>query len=155
MTLDNAGGLVFGAGSVWGSSGGQIFRFDPATNTVVSHVSTDGRPMVFSAGSVWVIADNGKLVRIDPATNSVSATIQLPGDASFMAATDNAVWVAEGPPDSAGSHLWKIDPTTNQVVGQVKLGLASALDDVAVGDDGDVWVAAYDANEVLRIHPTS
>ena len=155
MTLSNADGLTFGAGSVWGSSGGQVFRLDPTTNQIVAHISTDAVPLAFGAGSVWALtADSRKLIRIDPAANSVSATINLPTAGCAVTATDSAVWVAEGPPDTPGSHLWKIDPATNQVVGQVKLGLSSSLADVAVGDDGDVWVSAFDSNQVLRIHPT-
>ena len=155
MTLNDAKGLVFGAGSVWGFSGGRVFRLDPATNEIVAQISADAVPAAFGAGSVWGLSETGsELVRIDPATNRATATIRLPADGSVVTATDNAVWVAEGPGDSPGSHLWKIDPATNQVVGQVNLGLASALDDVVVGDDGDVWVSAYDSNQVLRIHPT-
>jgi streptogramin lyase len=157
MTLNDAIGLTFGAGSVWGSSGGQVFRLDPATNQVVAHISTDAAPIAFGAGSLWGLsADNRHLVRIDPATNSVSATIGLPAAGSIVAAGDGAVWVAEGPPDSPGSHLWKIDPATNHVVGQVKLGgVPSSLDDLAVGDDGDVWVSEFDTDTVVRVQPTS
>jgi hypothetical protein len=50
--------------------------------------------------------------------------------------------------------VWKIDPGTNQVVGQVKLGLSSSLDDMTVSDDGDVGISTFDSNDVLRIHPT-
>lgn len=155
MTLSNAIGLTFGAGSVWGSSDGQVFRLDPATNQIAAHIATDAVPNTFGAGSVWGLsADSRQVIRIDPAANSVSATIQLPAPGVTVAATDNAVWVAEGPPDSPGSHVWKIDPATNRVVGQVNLGLASSLADVAVGNDGDVWVSAFDSNQVIRIHPT-
>ena len=156
MEVSSAIGLAFGAGSVWGSSGGQVFRFDPTTNQIVAHIATDAAPIAFGAGSVWGLSeDSRQLIRIDPATNSVGATIRLPSAGSAMTATDSAVWVAEGPPDSPGSHLWKINPATNQVVGQVTLGgTPSALDDLAVGDNGDVWVSEFDTNKVLRIHPT-
>jgi streptogramin lyase len=155
MNVSNAIGVTFGAGSVWGSSGGQVFRLDPATNQITAHVSTDAAPLAFGANSVWgVSADSRKVIRIDPATNSVSATIPLPAQAGVVTATDSAVWVAQGPLDSPGSHLWKIDPTTNRVVGQVKLPLADVLADVTVDDSGDVWVSAFNDQEVLRIHPT-
>jgi streptogramin lyase len=117
MPLPSPDGLVFGAGSVWGSSDGKIFRLDPATS------------------------------------DTIAATIRVPGPASALNGTDSAIWVAEGPPDSPGSHLWKIDPATNRVTGQVKLGRSSALDDVAVSDDGSVWVSLFDTDLVLRIRP--
>lgn len=156
MPVSNGDGLTFGAGSVWGSSGGQVFRLDPTTGKIVAHIPTDAVPVTFGAGSVWGLsADGRKLIRIDPTANSVSATIRLPAAGSSLTAKDSAVWVAEGPPDSPGSHLWKIDPATNRVVGQVKLGgFPSALDDVAVDENGDVWVSEFDTDTVLRIHPT-
>jgi streptogramin lyase len=160
MNLRNGGGLTFGAGSVWGSSDGQVFRLDPTTNQVVAHIATDATPTAFGAGSVWGLsADNSKLIRVDPTTNSVSATIKLPTVGGALAATDSAVWVAQTSPDSNGfgSLLWKIDPATNRIVGEVKLGLGpvgDVLADLAVSDDGDVWVSAFDTNQVLRIHPT-
>jgi streptogramin lyase len=160
MNLSRGGGLAFGAGSVWGSSNGQVFRLDPASDHVVAQIATDATPIAFGAGSVWGLsADNSKVIRIDPTTNSVSATIKLPTVGGALAATDGAVWVTQTSPDSNGfgSLLWKIDPTTNQIVGEVKLGLGPVGDllaDVAVGSDGDVWVSGFDTNQVLRIKPT-
>jgi streptogramin lyase len=156
MPLPSPDGLVFGAGSVWGSSDDKIFRLDPATNQITARISTAAVPMGFAAGSIWATdwtADGAHVVRIDPANNTIAARIRLPGPASALNGTDSAIWVAEGPPDSPGSHLWKIDPATNRVTGQVKLGRSSALDDVAVSDDGSVWVSLFDADLVLRIRP--
>jgi streptogramin lyase len=156
MPLPSPDGLVFGAGSVWGSSDGKIFRLGPATNQITARISTAAVPMAFAAGSVWAAdwtADGAHVVRIDPTNDTIAATIRLPGPASALNGTDSAIWVAEGPPDSPGSHLWKIDPATNRVSGQVKLGRSSALDDVAVSDDGSVWASLFDADLVLRIGP--
>jgi YVTN family beta-propeller protein len=155
MNLTSAFGLTFGAGSVWGASDGRVFRLDPTTNQIVARISTDAAPIAFGAGSVWGLSgDSRQLIRIDPASNSVSATIRLPAPGSAVTATDTAVWVAEGPGDSPGSRLWKIDPATNRVAGQVRLGgIPSALDDLAVGEEGDVWVSAFGTNQVLRVHP--
>lgn len=158
MNLRNADGLTFGAGSVWGTSDGRVFRLDPTTNQIVAHIVSDAHPIAFGAGSVWGLStDNSKLIRIDPATNSVSATIKLPTVGGVLTATDSAVWVTQGPPDSFRSLVWKIDPATNRVAGQVKLGLGPVGDllaDIAVGADGDVWVSAFDTGRILRIHPT-
>jgi DNA-binding beta-propeller fold protein YncE len=101
---------------------------------------------------------NTRLIRIDPATNNVSAPIRLRTVGGAMAATDSAVWVTQSLPDSNGfgSLFWKIDPATNRIVGEVKLGLGpigDVLADVAVGSEGDVWVSGFDTNQVLRIHP--
>jgi streptogramin lyase len=146
---------VFGAGSVWGSSDGKVFRLDPNTNQITARVPTTAVPIAFGAGSVWAVGDYGtKIVRIDPASNTVAADVHVPGLVSVLTASDSAVWAAEGPSDRPGSHLWKINPATNRVVGQVKLGHSSALDDLAVGDDGSVWVSLFDADLVLRVRPS-
>jgi DNA-binding beta-propeller fold protein YncE len=154
VSLANAQGLVFAAGAVWGISDGSVFRLDPATNTVVARIHAFVQPFAYAAGSIWALG-NKRVVRINPATNRITATIALPGSPATMAATNTAVWVAEGPPDTPGHRVWKINPAKNRVVGQVVLpkNLYSSLDDVAVAADGSVWITAFDANSVLRIKP--
>jgi len=151
-----AGGLAFGAGSVWGSSNGKVFRLDPATNKITARIAADAPFPTFGAGSFWALSTSGrKLVRIDPESNAVSASIRLPGAGGLLAATDSGVWVTEATDEGQGSHLWKIDPATNKVVGQVKLVKKDALGDVSLASDGSVWVSLFYSDLVLRVHPTS
>jgi len=76
----------------------------------------------------------------------------FPAAGAGLAASDSAVWVAEGPPDAPGRHGWKIDPTTNKVVGQILIParFVTALDDIAIGPDTSLWLAGFDADVVLR-----
>lgn len=155
MPLASPGGLVFGSGSVWGSSDGKVFRLDPATNQITARIATTAVPLAYGAGSVWGITlDATSLVRIDATTNTVAATIHMPQLAAGVTATDTAVWVTQGPPGAPGAELWKIDPATNKVVGHVTLGGSSEIDDQTVSDDGSVWVSLFSANLVLRVRPS-
>lgn len=154
----SAQGLVYGAGSVWGVADGSVFRIDPQTNSIVTKIATDAQPFAYAAGSVWALDLGGSsaVSRIDPVTNKVVATIPLPSQGSTLTADDSAVWVTEGPQDSPGSHVWKIDPTTNMITGQVVIPARyqSALDDIEIGPDSSLWLACFDNDLVLRIRTT-
>jgi len=133
------------------SSGWSILSAAPAH---AARIATNVPSPLYGAASVWGLTASGReLVRIDPASNTVSASIRLPGPAGVLTVTDSAVWVGD---DGPGSHLWKIDPATNQVVGQVKLGPAGeTFGDLSAGDDGSVWVSLFESERVLRVRPTS
>jgi DNA-binding beta-propeller fold protein YncE len=147
-----AQGIAFGAGSVWGTSNGKVFRLDASTNRITAQIRSDMSPTAFAAGAVWGLSQDGlNVVRISPATNRVVAAIRLPSAGAVLTASGTGVWVTQGPADNPGSHLWKIDVRTNRVVGQVRLGRWGMLDDVAVGDDGSVWVSLFDADRVLHV----
>jgi streptogramin lyase len=149
-------GLAFGAESIWGAvrANSEVFRLDPVTNQLTARIATSAVPSAFGAGSVWGIDSSFRnLVRIDPTSNSVSATIPLPALANppSLTATDTAVWVAEG--GRVGSHIWKIDPTTNRVVGVINTGHASSANSILVGGDGSIWVSLFYTDLVLRVQP--
>lgn len=149
-----AGGVTFGDGSVWGSSKGKVFRLDPATNKITARIAKNVPFPTYGAGSVWGVTESGNdLIRIDPASNAVSASIHLPRPGDVVVATDGAVWVADAADNGQGSRLWKIDPATNKVVGQVKLGHEDFIN-LSVGSDGSVWVALFYSDLVLRVHPS-
>jgi len=56
-----AGGLAFGAGSVWATSfiDGTVSRIDPNTNRVVATIDVGGSPrdVAVGSGSVWTAGD--------------------------------------------------------------------------------------------------
>jgi DNA-binding beta-propeller fold protein YncE len=154
--LPNAQGLVYGAGSVWASSNGNVVRIDPGTMRATARVRVDGIPLAFGFGSVWVLTDDvvtgvSNVIRIDGRTNRILATVRLPGEGSTLTAARSGVWVTQGPGDSPGRFLWKLDPGSNTVVEKVLLGPPSALDDVAVAADGSIWVTEFDRDLVIRI----
>jgi streptogramin lyase len=154
LHVPGAGGVTFGAGSVWGSSNGKVFRLDPATNKITARIAANVPFPRYAADSVWGLTASGKeLVRIDPARNVVSASIRLPQAGGEVTATDNAVWVTEAAAAGQGSHLWKIDPVTNKVVGQVRLGHSDLMADLSATSDGSVWVSLFYSDLVLRVRP--
>jgi hypothetical protein len=151
--------ITSGFGSVWvaayGVSGGEgidrdaILRLDPATDQITDTVpvqtvptwETGGGGLVAGFGSVWVAGwarvdghDQGLLLRIDPETLSVAAEIRLPAfdGATDVATNDTAVWVVGRTGDTSG--ISKIDPATDQVVGQTPLRGQAARHVVATDD---------------------
>jgi DNA-binding beta-propeller fold protein YncE len=156
VSLPDVQGLVVADGALWGIEleKHRVFRFDIDTKRITATIPVAAQPFTFAFGSVWAVG-GADVVRIDPATNMVDATIPLPADGAELTASDDAIWVDEGPLDSSGSHLWKIDPTTNTVVGQVTIpGVPSSLADIATAPDGSIWLSAFDTDRVIRVKPS-
>jgi streptogramin lyase len=162
IPIDNFFGSVFGLGSLWGTSGGELFRLDPATNSIVARITVPGLAKIgldtgccltlgLGPGAVWVGLGR-KVARIDPSTNGVSALIRVPGTVEFLAATDQALWaVGEGP--NSTTTLWRIDPTTNKVAASLFLSPNEAGD--VVDADGSLWITLTRDNKLLRIRPAA
>ncbi len=142
--------LSFGTGSAW---------LNPQTNQVQAQIDVGSNQnlsctaVVALAQAVWtvdlILGDGTSVVlkRIDPATNTIKATIPVPGVVPFHFAADGqAVWVWS--PDAG---LLRIDPHTNQVVGELAMKGGAG---VALGA-GSVWFANATTGTLLRITPTS
>jgi DNA-binding beta-propeller fold protein YncE len=165
IAVRNFFGVLFAYDSAWGTSGSNVVRIDPHTNAVVARVSVPGLSatsldtdlpwMAAGANGIWVSAGRS-VARIDPTTNRLVAVIPIVGVESrtwsFVAASDNAVWVV-GPRRDGSARLWRIDPATNAVVGELLLSKTSSVEGLAVGE-GAVWVSLFDTNKVLRIAPS-
>jgi streptogramin lyase len=151
-------GAMFGFGSLWGKSGGDVFRLDPATNSIVGRIPVAGLAeaeagLSVGAGALWVTVGN-KVARIDPSTSTV-ALIAVPGTASFVTATDDAVWVV-GQSQSGlydYSKLWRIDPTANKVTAALSLPNGD-IGDLAIGA-GSLWITLFSKDKLLRIQPAA
>jgi DNA-binding beta-propeller fold protein YncE len=160
-TIANVDGLVYGAGSLWASSNGQLLRLDPSSGKTLGQFPSQAHPSLFADGSLWAvendeIKDTSTIVRIDPTSGSVVATVALPNLAwNLRAASDGTIWVGEHS-GLSHPHLWTIDPTTNTLAGQVDLGNVKSVtdEDVTIAPDGTVWVALFDADVVMRIKPS-
>jgi streptogramin lyase len=132
---DYPGKPAIGYGSVWVASGagGEVFRIDPETNTVLAriHALPPGygpfvggmrATVVTGAGSVWAVnSDSARLIRIDPKTNRITARITLPHFPELITATDEAVWVY------GGNKLMRIDPARNSVGAEIPVSLVYGL----------------------------
>jgi DNA-binding beta-propeller fold protein YncE len=160
VSIDRFFGTAFAFGSLWGITGGDVFRLDPATNSIGVRIPVPGlaRLNLFSdiapaigvaSGAVWVGLGK-EIVRIDPTSNSVVATIPVPGIAEFIARTDEGVWVV-GTSPSDTTTLWRIDPTANKVTAALSLSPSGAADVVAAA--GSLWITLFRMNELLRVQP--
>jgi streptogramin lyase len=161
VPIDHFFGSAFAFGSLWGITGGDVFRLDPATNSIGVRIpvpglarlnlSSDDSPAIgVAAGAVWV-GVGGKVVRIDPSSNRIVATVRVPGTAEFIARGDEGVWVV-GESPSYWTTLWRIDPTTNKVSAALSLSPSSAGDVVSAA--GSLWITLFRMNELLRVAPT-
>ena len=81
---------------------------------------------------MWISANNGSVIAVDPVTADVE-TFPIGDTPERIAAGTDAMWVLD---DSAG-RVWRLDPATGDVVGEV--ALSGSHDEVAVGG-GFVWV---------------
>ncbi len=147
---------------IWASASSDLIRIDPATNEVVARLRSQlgFGDIAFGASGLWVIAgagQDGEVWQIDPATNDVRQRIPLanPSFWNNIAVAGGAVWVTSSPTVHGDGialvHLYRIDPLTGDVTGDIPLGDgASGLgpDEGAVSysglapDEGFVWVLA-------------
>jgi len=159
IPIDRFLGSVFGFGSLWGKSGGDVFRLSPATNSVVARIPVaglaDSDPWLgVGAGAVWVSVGK-KLAHIDPSTNSVTALIAVPGTTMFLAAADDAVWVVGQSRSGLAvySKLWRIDPTANKVTAALTLPKGD-IGDLTVAA-GSLWISLFSEDKLLRVEPAA
>jgi streptogramin lyase len=150
---DALGGLgATGFGSVWlsDSQNGQVLRVDPRTRRVIARIDAGAEATIaVGDGAVWVATSasgsyDRPLLRIDPHTNRVVARIprRTPSGAAFpgggfVTVAGSRVWVFSG----SGALL--VDPATNRVVREVRLGGSFlAADTVMQGDE--LWLVRAD-----------
>jgi len=153
-------------GSIWvlNDFDGTLSRINPATDAVVATipVAKGTGDIAFGDGSIWVVAEElPTLFRIDPSTNSVTTTIPTQGIRPMgIAWTPGAIWVGHHGHDAdKKATVVRIDTTTNQVVRQTGVGVASV--DSTGGPTrmtaafGSVWVGVSNGGELDRIDPTT
>ena len=144
-------GMAAGDGLVWLAGYGppRVVAVDQDTGAVVHEINLDGDPwgVTLAFGAAW-IGGAGGLVRVDP-TTGVATTHELGFSTGFLAASADALWVA----DPEGTRLAQIDPRSGVVDGFADGG--DHPRSVAVAPEGDVWVTLPDADEVVRIDATT
>jgi DNA-binding beta-propeller fold protein YncE len=98
--------VAVGAGAVWVTSHGGLYRIDPATRVAVNVLHQDYLFRVaLGHGAVWISAgSDGRVMRIDPDSNTVTAVVDVgAGPVTSLAISEDAVWA------SANSDLVEID----------------------------------------------
>lgn len=144
-------GLAFARQRLWvlrrGASflpPGLILEIDPLRGQMIGKpIQIDFDPWSFAVteDAIWV-AKNGPaaVVHIDPETQQVVATINV--DASLVAADFHGVWVSGASENAANANTtWRVDPSTNQLVGTpIPVGIEPLQ---MVAGRGSVWVGAH------------
>jgi virginiamycin B lyase len=154
-------GMAAGAGALWVVGSDEIYRIDPAGDTVTASIpvgTTGSGPggVAVGAGAVWVpVAVPGTLWGINPETNKVTSRIPLDGPlrgSLSVGAGHDAVWVAccgqSGTGASAsGGRLLRIDPRRKRVVADIALPASPVA---VAADAAGAWVATA-GGQVLMV----
>jgi virginiamycin B lyase len=145
-----AGDVVF----VPNRSKGAVIRVEAKTNKPLDAVAGLQQPcsgVLESFGSLWVpdCAAQG-VTRFDSKTSKMTATLNIgAADAEpGIAATADSIWLLV---DSKAT-LARIDPETNQVVGELRL--PAACNSLAFGENA-LWVTCPAETRLLRINPAT
>jgi virginiamycin B lyase len=159
------GAMTVAGGVVWVTlpEAGGLGRIDPAGNrsTVVPVPRCCAGELAAGDGALWVAnRGDGTLVRVDPATGRVAARVLLPRTTEQrphqVAVGAGAVWVTSaGTRRGTANLLWRVDPSSNQVIGTMDLGPTSAggfPNSIAAGN-GAVWVGGMTKGSILRLEP--
>jgi DNA-binding SARP family transcriptional activator/streptogramin lyase len=155
----SANAIAAGRNKIWGGSGGEIYKLDPASGALVARGNTHGsmNDVQVGGGSVWV-ANYEYVARVSEVTGRLTDLTNLGTIAAALAVGGGSVWAASTAPQGHGSVVWRLDPTNLRVTQTTFFG-----DDVAAGPptldlafgEGALWVASYDDGTVVRINAAS
>ncbi len=157
-------GVVSAFGSVWVASpdppdgvNGVVSRIDPSTNAVVLAIPVDNLPeyLATGEGGVWVTSNDGTVKLIEPSSDQLldpPARVADGGQTS-IAVGGGYVWASAITGSDVVGSVWRIDPETNEVVGDPILVGASPVG-LAFGDDA-LWVANAGDGTVTIYTPMS
>ena len=145
-------GVSPGFGSLWAMSeedGGKILRIDADSGDILAEIKipgADGQFVAFDA--VWASSRNERTIyRIDPESNSIADQLNIGWFVAGFSAGQQAVWAS-----TLNGDLVAIDPETVDETDRESIQLQNLGPPLEAF--GSVWVAALDANVVLRVDPT-
>ncbi len=132
-------GVAVADGAIWVTSPiqGEVFRVDPATDTVTATVETGGQPRFIAADAkaLWILDQSGAVQRID--TGSATSVASIPLGHRFgggdIAVGGGSVWVS-----LHGMPVIRIDPDSNQVRDIYE---GDAMGDAIRFGAGSLWVS--------------
>jgi virginiamycin B lyase len=158
------GAIRYGQDAIWVTSRFTVSRIDPRSGAVTQPLRRVGDVRAVGAGSLWgtyanSAADAG-VQRIDPVTGQVVATIRIPNGV-LIAFGLGTLWVAQDassitsggnePDRTEPGKLYRIDPTSNRVLGRPVPLPGIAPTGLAVGE-GTVWVGEQDRTTLTRFN---
>jgi streptogramin lyase len=137
-----------------------LVRIDPPARTVTDSIplptpdlyNQEGT-IAAGEGAVWMVID-GKgcescvLAGFDPDTLKMTHEIDLDQGAESVAVGNGLVWVS----DSEKNRVLRIDPTTDKVVGETKVG---GLPRYIAWDSTGLWVLNQLEGSVMQLDPDS
>ena len=158
------GAIRYGQDAIWVTSRFTVSRIDPRGGAVTQPLHRVGDVRAVGGGSLWgtyanSAADAG-VQRVDPVTGQVVATIRIPNGV-LIAFGLGTLWVAQDastitsggnqPDRTKPGRLYRIDPTSNRVLGRpVPLpGIAPTA--LAVGE-GAVLVGEQNRTTLTRFN---
>jgi len=128
-------------GTVWGiNSAGQVYMFNPQTQTWQQAPGLLTQVVVGSSGFVWALNAAGQIYRYDPTLQSWD---QIPGALSQIAVgSDGDVWGI-----NSSAQVYHFNSAT-----QTWSHIPGALAQIAVGYDGAIW-GINAAQQIYRFNP--
>jgi hypothetical protein len=145
--------IADGAGSAWVFMNGSnyVYRYDAAKGTLLNKLLLDGASdqAAFGGGYIWAATQALTLDRIDPnnpTTPPVSYSIPDYGPVGF---DGTYVWI------SAGSTLYKFDPSSGAVVDGITLSGATGTSGITF-DGTYLWVNSdMSVGQVYQVDPVA
>ena len=153
--------------AVWAfaPNSGDVVRIDPTTNQIVARISApaDARGITANDDMVWVGTVSNGAVHIDAHTNKVVASqVQgVAGQGAPMAIGEGGVWLQTR--HDYPMTVTRVDPTLNATVAHIGLTTLGCGNPDSTGNcpermaagGGSVWATAGNANQLVRIDPTT
>jgi YVTN family beta-propeller protein len=149
----SAGGIAYGAGSLWvtNQEARALVQINPKTFKAVQTIEVGNAPGAVGVGkdAVWVVNTvDGSVSRVGLSEGSVTDTIPVGLGPAGVAVGEDAVWIT-----SEGSNtVVRIDPTSRAIVEAVNVG--NEPTGIAVGENG-VWLSNSEDGTVSRLDPTT
>jgi hypothetical protein len=158
------GAIRYGQDAIWVTSRFTVSRIDPRSGAVSQPLRRVGDVRAVGAGALWGTyansAEDAGVQRIDPVTGQVVATIRIPNGV-LIAFGLGTLWVAQDassiasggnePDRTEPGKLYRIDPTSNRVLGRPVPLPGIAPTGLAVGE-GTVWVGEQDRTTLTRFN---
>jgi serine/threonine-protein kinase len=156
---DQPNGIAAGGGQVWVTTSGVagLWKVDLATgDTTQIQVGTDPRNVVVASGDAWVGVD-GQVQGFDGAFGVPNEWVNVPGDAAYLGAYSNRVWVAGDRVYELRSR--KVSAPRHRPVAKIRdpaheneLRIRWGTNGVAAGPDG-VWMVGDSSDQRLwQVH---
>ncbi|MCW1892237.1 MAG: hypothetical protein KIH65_003265 [Candidatus Uhrbacteria bacterium] len=143
-------GIVYDGRYFWVSTGTNVRKFDPTTNTFVQTIAVGTRTdwdvfgMTFDGKNVWVSTNVG-LSKISATSSAIIGTVSISPGVHSLAFDGAYLWAT----NNASGTVVKIDVDTNQIVASVPT--VTGVYPGIVFDGNYIWTGDNGSNTVVKI----